>query len=849
MVMESLDPPLSSAGISTQMMRTPSSSCSGGDGGTQLCPVPEHNPAGPLVTAKSEPLANASLAHRPTVPNDRTDTAVFAASSRMPNRYALKWSTCKSVRFSAGSDEEDDDWFQEVDMLQEAGRRWKTLSEFKGLKEIYRGRISLVASAQCKKSGQAVVLKAYIKAKLSGNLQEMVCREIRLHGKVRLLTGVVEFLGWFEDAVQIVLVMEHCTGGDLYRSLVLNGGEMSEEEAVQDVLSPLLHTLLHVHRMNMCHRDLKPENLFFSADGEKRELKVGDFGLASDLPEMRDRLGTLDYMAPEIILQKDETTYSARDDLAEGSGGRPLPSAGPYTMKVDVWSVGIIAYELLAGRPPFEVSSPQQTAMLIVWGQPKFPESFSSNARDFISQALEKDPEKRPTIIQLLQHPWIAAHCLSISNNLQGGRWLESQTSFNSVPTSSELVSSPTPCEHRKSAPESTLQAIASAGLTSLRGQRHGVKRPVRRAVTVRNLIPGDAATAPKPRKPLKADRTFNVGRPSSILNTQHSPSRTARRWPRTSAGSGGSGSSDRVARPNPRFSRPRNSSRRESLTYGSDDSIEESLEEYEGADLDSAARLAKPGAPVTSYRKSRLSDHSVEGSEPSTSYMSSATKQPPPSILKASRGGRHESDTSVNSVNVVFNVATPNPEKITGVSAVDNRKHSLFGRFFSSIFSCAAQPEVLESSYPHPHAPSEFSLPRCQTEVDDSVSDVSASSAATAGTSQRRGSRAGSSAAYRLASSMNRVLTRFMDDVAPWNTGAQQLRGAALTQPDEQELEAIQTQAASSTRNRVMEYMVRRGGGEASRKSLAEEMMPESIQEVPTRSTSKPSQPAWLTA
>ena len=199
------------------------------------------------------------------------------------------------------------------------------------------------------------MLKAYIKSKLSGEMKEMIKREIRLHGKVRVLSGVVEFLGWFEDQVQTVLVMEHCEGGDLYRSLVLSSGEMNEQEAVQDVLGPLLRTLLRVHRSNICHRDLKPENLFFSTDGDRRELKVGDFGLASDLPEMRDRLGTLDYMAPEIILQKDETSYSAGGDLQDDSTGRAIPSVGPYTMKVDVWSVGIIAYELIAGRPPFEV--------------------------------------------------------------------------------------------------------------------------------------------------------------------------------------------------------------------------------------------------------------------------------------------------------------------------------------------------------------------------------------------------------------------------------------------------------------------------------------------------------------
>eukprot|EP00951_Prasinocladus_malaysianus_P017307 scaffold136238_cov43-Prasinocladus_malaysianus.AAC.1 len=101
------------------------------------------------------------------------------------------------------------------------------------VQEIYRGRVSLVASARCKKSLQDIIIKAYIKSKLSTSMREMIFREIRLHGQMSGTPGLVEFLGWFEDEVQIVLILEHCEGGDLYRHLVLNGGQMSEENAVQ----------------------------------------------------------------------------------------------------------------------------------------------------------------------------------------------------------------------------------------------------------------------------------------------------------------------------------------------------------------------------------------------------------------------------------------------------------------------------------------------------------------------------------------------------------------------------------------------------------------------------------------
>ena len=79
-----------------------------------------------------------------------------------------------------------------------------------------------------------------------------------------------------------------------------------------------------------------------------------------------------------------------------------------YDEKVDVWATGVLVFELLAGRPPFEVEDPKETAKRILAGEAaKFPVHVSAHARDFVTRALSHSPADRPSADELLQHSWL----------------------------------------------------------------------------------------------------------------------------------------------------------------------------------------------------------------------------------------------------------------------------------------------------------------------------------------------------------------------------------------------------------------------------------------------------------
>ncbi|GLI58679.1 hypothetical protein VaNZ11_000422 [Volvox africanus] len=315
--------------------------------------------------------------------------------------------------------------------------QWR-LSDYALGDKLYTGYASTVYKAVCRASGEVVVLKIYHLMSVCDLYKYQIYREVRVHSSL-CHENIVHLYAAFQEGDKVILVQEYADGSDLFTLLHKYGGRLTERLAVQLVLEPFLRVLQYLHSRAIIHRDIKPENILFN---KAMCLKLGDFGLAIDLREERavTRAGTLDYMAPEVL----RCPFKSRPE--ENKENDRLH----YSARVDAWAVGVLTYELLVGFPPFFDQSRTSTEDRIVHSMPAFPAGMSDEARAFISSALSKHANERPTVLEMLHHPWIAR--------------FSARRSMRSMASSGSPLPSPSTTTPRRPAPPAgaTLQQPAS---------------------------------------------------------------------------------------------------------------------------------------------------------------------------------------------------------------------------------------------------------------------------------------------------------------------------------------------------------------------------------------------------
>ncbi|XP_062323258.1 cGMP-dependent protein kinase 1 [Osmerus eperlanus] len=180
---------------------------------------------------------------------------------------------------------------------------------------------------------------------------------------------IVRLHGAFKDSRYIYMVMEFCSGGEIWTKLK-EVGRFDEPVAVF-CTACVVEAYSYLHKKGIMYRDLKPENLMLDSKGY---VKVVDFGFAKELvrgAKTYSFCGTPEYMAPEII---------------QNQG---------HDFAADFWSLGVLVYELLVGSPPFSSSEPQKIYAKILDGVLKFPPYMSEAAKSLISKLCRPRPGQR----------------------------------------------------------------------------------------------------------------------------------------------------------------------------------------------------------------------------------------------------------------------------------------------------------------------------------------------------------------------------------------------------------------------------------------------------------------------
>ncbi|CAD8139284.1 unnamed protein product [Paramecium octaurelia] len=247
------------------------------------------------------------------------------------------------------------------------------------------GQVRLV---QHKKSGQQRAMKQISKKKILKDQEEAMFSEVNLLKNMDY-PSIVKLYELYQDRQNYYLITEYLNGGELLDKLTKL--QSFNERMAAEYMKQVLSALAYCHAQNIIHRDMKPSNIMLASTDPQAKIKVIDFGTAKRCVTGETQtqvIGTPLYIAPEVIDKN-------------------------YTEKCDIWSCGVILYQILTGKFPFEVkvSSLQQIFNNIKSGKYNFTSkeftSLSYEAQELIKSMLQFDPNKRPSAQKILDDPWI----------------------------------------------------------------------------------------------------------------------------------------------------------------------------------------------------------------------------------------------------------------------------------------------------------------------------------------------------------------------------------------------------------------------------------------------------------
>ncbi|XP_045847355.1 serine/threonine-protein kinase Nek4 isoform X2 [Meles meles] len=253
------------------------------------------------------------------------------------------------------------------------------------LRVVGRGSYGEVTLVRHRRDGRQYVIKKLNLRNASSRERRAAEQEAQLLSQLKHPNIVTYKESWEGGDGLLYIVMGFCEGGDLYRKLKEQKGQLLPESQVVEWFVQIAMALQYLHEKHILHRDLKTQNVFLT---RTNIIKVGDLGIARVLENHCDMastlIGTPYYMSPELFSNK------------------------PYNYKSDVWALGCCVYEMATLKHAFNAKDMNSLVYRIIEGKlPPMPKDYSPELAELIRTMLSKRPEERPSVRSILRQPYI----------------------------------------------------------------------------------------------------------------------------------------------------------------------------------------------------------------------------------------------------------------------------------------------------------------------------------------------------------------------------------------------------------------------------------------------------------
>ncbi|CDW82977.1 protein kinase domain containing protein [Stylonychia lemnae] len=274
---------------------------------------------------------------------------------------------------------------------------------FKSVKKLGEGGYGLVFLGRHQISGDEYAIKFMMPNSQKADEADKAFREAQVlqqlkHPNIIKLSNVFQL-----QDTKIVLFMEHIQGGNLRDYLDKQTKHYLPEEQISQLMIQIGSAINYCHQQNIVHRDIKLENILINdAEDLSKGIKIIDFGISGKIEKSieQHKAGTIRYCPPELI---SETSFKADPSF-------------------DVWSLGILLYRMAYGDFPFNGDDWKTIKGKIMKAEFDFPENFENPVSDtckaLIRLMLNKNPDKRPKLYQLIKHPWFQNFSSSLSTSI-----------------------------------------------------------------------------------------------------------------------------------------------------------------------------------------------------------------------------------------------------------------------------------------------------------------------------------------------------------------------------------------------------------------------------------------------